>query len=147
MTQPHFATDIGDELAAQGVPPGLRLVPLRSLLDAGVTVAGSSDYPVSHFDPLAAVRAAVLRRTRSGAPFGAEEAISVAEALRAYTHSAAAALGVEHQVGTLEPGKQADLVLLSADPLAIGPERLGEVRVRGTWRAGRQVFAADAPAA
>ena len=89
---------------------------------------------------LAAVRAAVTRRTELGELFGEEEAITVEEALRAYTVGGAHALGVEDEAGTIEAGKRADLTVLSADPTQIDPERLGELEVIRTYIDGRLVF-------
>jgi predicted amidohydrolase YtcJ len=109
---------------------------------AGVELAGSSDYPVAGYDVLAAVKAAATRRTQLGAVHHPHQAIGVERALRAYTVGAARALGVEGEAGTLEPGKRADLVALSADPVAGDPDRLDELRVERTWLAGELVHAA-----
>jgi hypothetical protein len=146
VPQPYWVYDIGDQLGAVSLPPPIRALSLRDLLDAGVEVAGSSDYPVASYEVLAAVRAAVTRRTRSGALFEPGQAIEVEEALRAYTTGGAQALGVESQAGAIEPGKRADLVALSADPLAADPDRLDELKVDRTWVAGRLAFARDEPA-
>ena len=140
VPQPYFVYDIGDQLLAVSLPPPIRALGLRDLLDAGVEVAGSSDYPVAGFDVLAAVRAAVTRRTQSGALFEPEQAIGVEDALRAYTAGAARALGAEAEAGSIEPGKRADLVALSSDPLTIDPDRLDEVTVDHTWVAGSLAF-------
>lgn len=95
---------------------------------------------------LLAVQAAATRRTRRGANLGADEAISVEEALRAYTVGSAKALGVEDRVGTVTPGKRADLVALSGDPLAVDVDRINELRVTHTWVGGRLAYAdSEAP--
>lgn len=146
VPQPYWIYDIGDELRIASLPPPVRAMGLRDLLDAGVELAGSSDYPVAGYEVLAAVRAAVTRRTRSGALFEPEQAIEVEEALRAYTVGAARALGAEAEAGSIEPGKRADLVALSADPLAADPDRLGELTVDRTWVGGRLAFARDGSA-
>ena len=143
VPQPYWVYDIGDQLRLVSLPPPIRALGLRDLLDAGVEMAGSSDYPVASYEVLAAVRAAVTRRTQSGALFEPEQAIEVEQALRAYTAGGARALGVESQAGSIEPGKRADLVALSSDPLAVDPERLDEVDVDRTWVAGRLAFARD----
>lgn len=141
VPQPYWVYDIGDQFRLVSLPPPIRALGLRDLLDAGVEVAGSSDYPVASYEVLAAVRAAVTRRTQSGALFEPEQAIEVEQALRAYTAGGARALGVESQAGSIETGKRADLVALSSDPLAVDPERLDEVAVDHTWVAGRLAFA------
>lgn len=145
VPQPYWVYDIGDQLQVASLPSTIRVLGLRDLLDAGVEVAGSSDHPIASYEVLAAVRAAVTRRTRSGALFEPEQAIEVEEALRAYTAGAARALGVEAEAGSIEPGKRADLVALSSDPLAVDPDRLDEVNVDRTWVAGRLAFAREGP--
>jgi predicted amidohydrolase YtcJ len=141
VLQPYWIHDIGDQLAAVSLPRSIRALGLRDLLEAGVDLAGSSDYPIASCDVLAAVRAAATRRTQSGALFEPEQAIGVEQALRAYTVGGARALGVEAEAGSIEPGKRADLVALSSDPLAADPDRLGELSVDRTWVAGELAFA------
>lgn len=90
----------------------------RSLLDAGVRLAFGSDWPVAPLDPLAGINAAVNRRpvdAPGATAWHPEQRITVAEALRAYTSDAAYAVFRENELGTLEPGKLADLVVLSRD--------------------------------
>jgi predicted amidohydrolase YtcJ len=144
VVQPHFVRDHGDRLRMTPLWGDLGAHAYRRMLDAGVELAGSSDYPVSSYDVLAAVRAAATRRTELGALLGAEEAIDVETALRAYTVGGSRALGVESEAGTLEPGKRADLTLLSADPTATDPERLGELEVIATYVGGELAFEPDA---
>ncbi|GFG53755.1 amidohydrolase family protein [Mycolicibacterium agri] len=116
-------------------------MPLRTLTDAGVILAGSSDYPVVDFDVLASVQAAATRRTRSGLQCEPEEALSVEEGLRAYTAGSALALGVDNVAGTLQPGKRADIVVLSDDPTQIDVDTLTTVIVRRTYVGGELAFA------
>ena len=142
VVQPYWVYDLGDELLHQPLPRGIVAAGWRTLRDAGVTLAGSSDYPVSGYDVLAAVRAAATRRTLAGQVLGAEEAITVEDALRAYTAGAARALGVDDDVGTLAPGKRADLVVLSGDPLATDPDRLESLQIRSTWVGGEPAYEA-----
>jgi predicted amidohydrolase YtcJ len=139
VVQPRWAHDMGDDLADVPMPASIRKLPLRTLVDAGVEVALSSDYPAAHFDVLAAIGSAVSRRTRSGAILLEDEALTVQEALRGYTAAAAVALGVEREAGSIEAGKRADLVALSADPLSEG---IDGTRVERTWVGGRLAFEA-----
>ncbi|MHB8497733.1 MAG: amidohydrolase [Acidimicrobiales bacterium] len=141
VTQPVFLHDLGDELTVLPLPPPLRLLALRTLLDAGVTVAASSDFPAGSFDPLIGIRTAVTRRLPDGSIAGPDEAVSTEEALRLYTSSAAEALGMAGLAGVISEGATADLVVLSADPLTTDPDRLGDLRVVQTWVDGRQVIA------
>jgi predicted amidohydrolase YtcJ len=140
VVQPHFVYAHGDQLRVLPLWRDVGLHAYRRLLDGGVELAGSSDYPVSGYDVLAAVRAAVTRRTELGELFGEEQAIDVEEALRAYTVGGAHALGVEDEAGTIEPGKRADLTVLSADPTAIDPDSLGDIEVMRTYVGGRLAF-------
>jgi predicted amidohydrolase YtcJ len=117
VVQPYFIYDMVGDAAALTPPPEPTVVlPLRTLLDGGVELAGSSDHPVSGYDVLAAVEAAVRRHTKLGRVSGPAEAITAEQALRAYTLGSAKALGVEREAGSLEPGKRADVVVLSGDP-------------------------------
>jgi predicted amidohydrolase YtcJ len=140
VVQPHFVHVHGDQLRVLPLWRDVGLHAYRRLLDGGVELAGSSDYPVSGYDVLAAVRAAVTRRTELGEVFGEEEGIEAEEALRAYTVGGARALGVEEEAGTIEPGKRADLTVLSADPTLFDPERLEQIDVVRTYIGGRLVF-------
>jgi hypothetical protein len=121
---------------------------LRSLLDAGATLAFGTDWPVAPLDPMLGLKAAVTRRTDDGAHPGGwlpEQRITVEEALVAYTAGAARAELAERDKGTLAPGKLADFVLLSADPLAIDPVGLDQVRAVWTVVGGRLVHELPAP--
>lgn len=134
--QPSFVHGLGDDLLMTATPPPLRVLPFRSMLDAGIELAASSDFPVVPFDVLAGIQGAVTRRTASGALLESDEAIHVDEALRAYTFGGARALGVDAEAGTISAGKRADLVLLSADPLATPPNRLTGLRILRTYVGG-----------
>jgi predicted amidohydrolase YtcJ len=83
----------------------------RELLDAGAVLAFGSDWPVVSVDPMLGIRAACSCRTLDDEVFEPHHAISVEEALRAYTADAAWALGLDH-VGVLKPGKRGDFVML-----------------------------------
>lgn len=115
--------------------------PVRSMLAAGVTVALSSDAPVVENDaPLAGMQAAILRRDRDGERLAPDEAISTEEALDAYTRGGAVICGAERERGTLCEGMQADMTVLSGNPLQTSPEALTSLRVTQTWVAGRIVY-------
>jgi predicted amidohydrolase YtcJ len=116
----------------------------RSLLDAGAKLAFGSDWPVAPLSPLLGIDAAVHRRTLEGKhPEGwfPEQKISVKEALEAYTKGSAYAAFRENDLGTLETGKLADLVVLSRDILDPAErERISETDVLMTMVAGRVVW-------
>ncbi|WP_368498301.1 amidohydrolase [Herbiconiux sp. A18JL235] len=94
---------------------------VKSFLDSGVVVGGSSDRPVADGDPLRGMAAYVERLTAGGQLFGdPAERVTPREALALYTTGSAAACGLSASRGSLTPGKLADLVLLDEDPLATG---------------------------
>jgi predicted amidohydrolase YtcJ len=118
-----------------------RAYPVRAMLDAGLVVGLSSDAPVVQDDnPLFGIQAAVLRRDDAGEPIASREAISMAEALYAYTMGGARASGDEANRGSLTVGKWADFAVLGANPLEIPPEALTTIRVEQTWLGGERVF-------
>jgi predicted amidohydrolase YtcJ len=118
-----------------------RCYPIRAMLDAGVTVALSSDAPVvENDDPLAGMTAAITRRDEEGTPLLPEQAITAGEALDAYTRGSAAAAGVADRLGTLTKGKWADVAVLSGDPLTTSPDALSDISVELTIMAGQVVY-------
>jgi predicted amidohydrolase YtcJ len=123
-----------------------RLYPMRSLLEAGVGVAAASDYPVSPPpDPLLAIQRGVLRRdplTGVDTELWPGEAVTVEDMIEAFTIAGARANFLEHETGSLEPGKSADLVVLREDLLRLPPERVNEAAVELTLFRGRAVYAA-----
>jgi predicted amidohydrolase YtcJ len=128
-----FVLSLGEERAA-------RAMPMRSYLDAGIPLAGSSDSSVSDYNPWVGMYGAVARTTVAGRVLGAEERISPREALRSYTIGGAYATGQERIKGSIEPGKLADLVVLPHDPLTVSAEDLKATRPLATMLGGRWVF-------
>jgi predicted amidohydrolase YtcJ len=119
---------------------GARWVAAADAIKAGSIVSFHSDSPVSPVNPLLDVQSMSTRRVATGSMHGPEQAISLDDALRAITINAAYHLRREHDLGSVEVGKLADLVELSADPYAVDPGALSEnVKVLGTWSAGRKV--------
>jgi len=119
---------------------GARWVAAADAIKAGAKVSFHSDSPVSPVNPLQTIQCMVTRRTPSGQLHGAEQSISMDDALRAYTINAAYHLRREHDLGSIEAGKLADFVQLSADPYLVDPAGLdSEVKVLGTWSGGVKV--------
>ena len=108
----------------------------RSLLDAGTVLAFGSDTPVASPDVIAGIRAACLRKAVDGSSLNPDEALSVDEALAAYTKGAAYAIKREHRSGQLKAGFDADLVMLSHDPHT----SLDKLFVAGTMLAGSWTY-------
>jgi predicted amidohydrolase YtcJ len=142
--QPYHAADDGRWAEKRIGPERIRTTyAFRALLDAGAVVAFGSDWTVAPIDPIAGFDAAVTRRTLDGAnPEGwvPEQRITLEETLRAYTTAGAYATFMEDRLGTVEPGKLADLVVFSRNLLEMDPERLRDSRVDLTVVDGRVVF-------
>jgi predicted amidohydrolase YtcJ len=118
---------------------------LRSLLDAGTHLALGSDCPVAPLNPLLGIQAAVLRQDEKGEPrdgWYPEERLTVAEAVRGYTMGAAYAVGLEDVLGSITPGKLADLVVLDQDIFEIEPVEIASVKPTMTIFDGRVVYPA-----
>jgi predicted amidohydrolase YtcJ len=147
--QPYHAIDDGRWAEKRiGAERARGTYAFRSLLDAGAVLAFGSDWYVAPMEPLLGIYAAATRRTIDGANPGGwvpEQRISVAEAVRAYTAGSARASGEEAVKGTLEPGKLADLVVLSGDIFAIDPAAIRDVHVDTTILGGKVVFERNAP--
>ncbi len=95
-------------------------------------MAGSSDAPVISPDPRLGLRDAILRQTGDGRLLGPGEQLTPADALRLYTTEAAYAMHREPELGSLEPGKRADFVILDNNPLTTAPDDLPALRVLAT---------------
>jgi predicted amidohydrolase YtcJ len=120
-----------------------RMSPARSAEERGIPFTIHADAPVVPMEPLRLVWSAVNRRTRSGFVVGEQQRISVPAALRAVTIDAARQHFEEAEKGSLEPGKLADLVILSRSPLEL-PEEIDQIRVLETIVGGRTLFRAEA---
>jgi predicted amidohydrolase YtcJ len=111
----------------------------RSLLESGATLVNGSDAPVEDLDPLAGIRAGVLRTIDERPAWHPEQALTIADALHASTVAPAWLAGDERRRGKLLPGFLADLVVLTRDPLDSPPEELETVEVVATMVGGRWV--------
>ncbi len=139
VTQPTYLFDSGDEFLERLGPRAHRLQPLRDELEAGVDVVLSSDSDVASYRPLDTILHAVRRRTRAGRPIGLDQALTVEEAVRAHTVTAARALRREDRLGSIRAGKLADLVVLDQDVLRLPADALADVAVSMTLLGGRVV--------
>lgn len=113
--------------------------PVKTYLDAGLPVSSGTDAPVVPYPPLWTLYHFVTRDTIAGGVLGADQRISREQALRLATNGNAWLTMEETDKGAIEPGKLADLVLLSEDPLTCPPERLRDARVLLTMVGGRIV--------
>lgn len=123
-----------------GAERASRISPTASALGRGMRFTVHNDAPIVPPDMLRLLWATTNRETRSGAVLGEDQRIPTLAALRAMTIHAAYQHFEEDLKGSLTPGKQADLVVLSADPLSLPPERLLELEVVQTVSRGRVVY-------
>ncbi|UCC60042.1 MAG: amidohydrolase [Dehalococcoidia bacterium] len=141
VTQPAFIYYSGERYL-QDVPeiqlPWLYRT--RSFLESGLGPAASSDCPVVPFAPLIGLYAAVTRKAESGQVLSPEQVVSPEQALQMYTLNGAYASFEEHVKGSIEVGKLADMVVLSADPTEVAPDEIKEIRVEKTIIGGEIVW-------
>ncbi|MCG2586294.1 amidohydrolase [Massilia sp. TS11] len=115
----------------------------RSYLHQGSRIACGSDFPVESPNPFYGLHAAVTRQDQNGGPAGgwyANQAMSLKEAFRCFTLDAAYAGHQEDKIGSLEPGKYADFIVIDRDLFTMPTYDIYQVKVLQTWVAGRQVF-------
>ena len=130
----------GEKMAFYGEERLQWMFAQRSFLDNGVVSTGATDYPPGPFEPLLGIQSCVTRTDSNGKVWGPSQKISVEEALRIYTVNGAYASFEEDTKGTIEPGKLADLVVLSQDPTAIDPLGIKDIPVERTIIGGKTVF-------
>lgn len=144
-SQPNFTYDLASYY--RSATSGIRLQtnnPQRSLMEAGVKLAYGSDH--RPYGPIIAIWAAVTREGRDGVIYGLkEEGISVQEAIRNHTANSAFLTFDENNNGTLEPGKFADMVVLTDDILTIEPKRIRDIGIVQTIINGEIVYTAQEP--
>lgn len=141
VTQPPFLYYSGERYLARVPASQLKwLHRIKSPLSSGLMVAGSSDSPVVPDNPLVGIYAAVTRKAESGQQLLPQECISAKEALAMYTINAAYASFEEGIKGSITPGKLADMVVLSNDPLKSPPEQIKDIQVEMTIIGGKVVW-------
>jgi predicted amidohydrolase YtcJ len=115
----------------------------RALLGSGARLAFGSDYPVESPDPFAAIAAAVTRQDAQGQPVGGwmpDQKLTLVEAFAAFTAGGAHAAFAEDRVGTLQPGRMADFLLIDRDIFTVAPEQIRGTRVMESWIGGKRVW-------
>jgi predicted amidohydrolase YtcJ len=115
----------------------------RRMLDAGVVLANGSDFPVELSNPFHGLYASVTRQGRDGEPAGGwypDQSLSRAEALHSFSLAAAFAARQEDRLGSLEPGKWADFIIIDRDYFTIPASEIDDIVVLQTWIGGKKVF-------
>ena len=99
-----------------------------------------NDSAATPVNPLLNIQTALTRKTRSGDLLGAAERVDVDAALRAQTLDPAYQLFLDNEVGSLEIGKRADLIIVSKNPRKVEADKVGEIKVEATYLAGKKVW-------
>ena len=134
-------------LANRGPAQADRISPLRSARALGLRPSNHTDFNVAPLDQLFTIHTAVNRVSRSGRVLGADERVTPLEALEAVTIDGARQYGEHDHKGSIEPGKLADLVILSGNPLTVDPAAIAEIKVVETIKEGRTIWPRPAAAA
>jgi hypothetical protein len=115
--------------------------PIKSMLDEGIIVSGSSDCPLTYCNPLKGIWSATTRTSENtGKAVTAAERVTIDQAIRMYTTNAAYVGFDEKRKGTIEEGKLADFTVLSGDPYTVGAEEIPKIKVEMTIIGGKVVY-------
>jgi len=135
--QPAFDYHWGGESSLYyerlGQQRALRAIPLKSILDSGCMMIGGSDSDVTSINPLVGIHGAVNHSNKS-------QAIQVYDAIRMFTYNGAYAIGKENEIGSLEPTKHANFVVLNMDLMNVPSDQIDSVEVLATYCQGEQVY-------
>jgi predicted amidohydrolase YtcJ len=143
MQPTHATSDMNMALARIGPDRLKGAYAWRTFLEQGTLVAGGSDFPVESDNPFFGLYSAVTRMDHDGQPTGGwhpEQAMTLQEAFRAFTLDAAYAEHNEQHIGSLEPGKWADFILVDQDLFHTDPSQIWKIAVLQTWVGGTRVY-------
>lgn len=132
----HLAETLGNERT-------MRISPAASAIKRNMVFTSHHDAPVALADSIRILSSSVSRRSRNGVVIGEDQKISMLQAIKSLTINAAYQYGEENQKGSLEVGKVADLVILSANPLTIEEDRIMDLKVVETIKNGVTLFEAN----
>jgi len=135
----YYLHELAPIYAQQGLGPerAANISPVGGLAREGVPTSFHSDFPMAPAEPLTLAWTAVNRIGSDGRVWGPDQRLSLDLALRAITLEGARSLGLEHEIGSIEVGKRADLTVLEEDPYAVSPVDLRDIPIWGTVLAGR----------
>jgi predicted amidohydrolase YtcJ len=119
-----------------------RCMAYRDMLDAGIMAAAGSDFSPGPFAPLMGIQGMVTRKGWDGKTWGANQRISVAEAIAVNTYNGAWASGEENIKGTITAGKLADYVVLGDDPHTVNVEKIKDIQIVRTVVGGKTSYQA-----
>lgn len=130
-------------IANRGPDQAAYISPMRDSIDAGLHPTNHTDFVVAPLDQMFVLWSAVNRISRSGADIGPDQRVTPQEGLKAMTIWAAEQYGEQDLKGTLEPGKLADLVILSDNPLTVDPMAIKDIKVVETLKEGVSIYRAE----
>lgn len=136
---PYYVSSLATRYAKLGIGPerAANMVPLGDVVRNGIPFSLHSDMPMAPAKPLTLVQAAVTRQTVEGPVAGPQHRVSVEQAMRGITIEAAYSIRQEQKLGTISPGKDANLTILDESPWAVSPTKIASIPVWGTMLEGR----------
>lgn len=140
VPNPNFFLEYGDRYIDCYGDRVNHQYPVRDFIDNGIIVAGGSDSPVSSFNPLLGIHAAVNRMSPLGQSVGANQRISILEAIKLYSWNGAYASFEEDIKGSIETGKLADLVVLNGSIINTPIDQIKNIQVDQTIFDGKKVY-------
>lgn len=141
-----YMWEYGDILQSYGPERISMMHAYRTAIDMGIPVAGHSDSPISAAYPLLRIQDMVTRTSSQGIVNGANQRVSVDEAIKVWTLDGAYATFEENSKGSITPGKLADFVVLQKDPRQVPPNTIKDIVLEATYLAGQKVYTAPAKA-
>ena len=144
----HPSPIIDSVVGAVGSPRGEEYWPIKDLIEANAPILAGSDWPaaVASMDPWAGIEAMVTRadpRGKTPGSFWPQQAITLKQALHIFTIDGSKAMGLEAEIGSLEIGKFADIIVLDQNILELKPSEINQVKIVSTFFEGKIVYSAD----
>lgn len=132
--------ELGEKMQVYGPKRISMLHPTKTAMDMGIIYALHSDAPISPYPAMIRLGSAVTRKTKEGVVIGANQCIDAEDAIKAYTYGGAYTTFEENKKGKIHSGQFADLVVLDADPTAINPDKIRDIKVNMTLVGGKIVY-------